>query len=232
MKVIFVPGWLFNGSVFKTAKKCLEEIVKNSPTSKEKKFPPAITIYEDFKISYKGSVEEEVENLLPKYNNEDILVGWSLGATISILAALRKLPAGLILIGATPYFKKAWREDFIKKFLENLNKNYEETVKRFRKEAFSQSIEETLLPPKEKAISLLKSFIETDIFSFKNSLQLGEKTEIIVIHGRKDTIVPFKDGLKLHKTFKKSIFIPYKGGHFPEYWTTEDWKKIFDKLIN
>lgn len=202
MKILTVHGWAFCPVVF-----------KNLPEGAE-----------HFHINHSKSLEENIALLRDLIDKETVLVGWSLGATLSVLAAVKKQPRGMVLIGATPFFKKAWKTSYIEKFLKELEENFEKKITEFRKNAYGEI--NCPIPYKDGAIKLLNEFIETDISPYIRDL----KTKTILLHGRKDFITPFREFKKLLKLNNSLKGRTYNGGHFPIHFSERDWEKIFESF--
>jgi len=150
-----------------------------------------------------------------------------LGATLSVLASLISPPKGLILIGATPHFGRAWKAKYIENFLRALEENFENKVMQFRKQIAGRNICNGTKLERVRAIKLLKEFIERDFSESFKKLEVPT----LVLHGKKDTVVPFREAKKLVKL--NPLFfelVIYDGGHFPVEFTPRDWEKLFERF--
>ncbi|RTZ61167.1 MAG: hypothetical protein DSZ31_00760 [Gammaproteobacteria bacterium] len=205
MRVLTIHGWGFCPKVFQT----LEEIGKVIHHRLEEE-----------------SLKRETQKVAEKIDKDALVVGWSLGATIAVLASLKNPPKGLVLIGATPHFGKAWKEQYIESFFRELEENFERKLKEFRKTVWGESICGDELPSEEKAVKLLKEFVQTDISEPLRGLNIPT----VILHGRKDPITPYREAKKMLKLNPALKLITYDGGHFPKHFTRRDWEKIFKSL--
>ena len=153
-----------------------------------------------------------------------LLVGWSLGATVAVLASTYTPPKGLVLIGATPHFGKAWKADYIGGFFKELGENFEGKVKEFRTSVWGEDI--CPLPPREGAVRLLKEFVETDLSETLKGLEIPT----LLLQGKKDFVTPFREAKKMLKLNPRFALTAYNGGHFPKDFTARDWKKLLEGL--
>nr|WP_281253972.1 alpha/beta hydrolase [Persephonella hydrogeniphila] len=149
--------------------------------------------------------------------NEDVtLIGWSLGATVSVLTSLKK-PKNLkklILIGFSPKFKDkeiGHNPVMIKAFMLALKIDFKDTVYNFRKTAVGDFFKNIPLPEKEGSIHLLKEFINTDITGRLKEIDLPT----ILIHGKKDKIINYQASVYSHKKIKNSELILTDCHHAP-----------------
>ncbi len=205
MRVLTIHGWGFCPKVFQT----LEGIGKVIHHRLEEE-----------------SLKGETQKVAEKIDRDTLVVGWSLGATVAVLASLKNPPKGLVLIGATPHFGKAWKEQYIESFLKELEENFEGKLKEFRKTAWGESICEDELPSEEKAVKLLKEFVQTDISEPLRGLNIPT----VILHGRKDPVTPYRETKKMLKLNPSFRLVTYDGGHFPKHFTRRDWEEIFASL--
>ena len=205
MKILTVHGWAFCPQVF-------------SPLE-------ALGNTEHYLLEY-SSLKEETLKVAQKIDPQTVVVGWSLGATVAVLASSLKKPKGLLLIGATPNFGKAWKREYIERFLKELRENFEEKIKDFRLSVWGEDICQKIPLEKEKTINLLKEFIETDISQEVKNLNLPT----ILLHGKRDPITPFREAKKMLKLNPRLKLLPYDGGHFPKNFTPGDWKQLFQSF--
>ncbi|RMH03144.1 MAG: alpha/beta fold hydrolase [Aquificota bacterium] len=140
-----------------------------------------------------------------------VLVGWSMGASLCLMMAylFPERFRALLLIGATPCFKKSWEEKNIRGFYLRLRREKEVFLKEFRRLALGKDFEDNL--ELEKALEMLKEFVELDL----TPLVPYVKPPVVLLHGVYDPIVPFSSGVALYSMLRKAIFIPFAGGHFP-----------------
>ncbi len=182
LKKIFIHGWSFNKDIWKDYYDLDNSVFINLPCHDCDK---------EFKEPYLDSFSEYLFNEIENSNQEVVLIGWSLGASISVLTALKK-PKNLkklILIGFSPKFKDKYLGHdpiAVRAFLISLKKMYDKTIYRFRKRAVENEFPEIPLPyPQECGIKILEEFINLDLTSKLKDLSL----EVILIHGNKDVIV-------------------------------------------
>jgi len=206
MKILTIHGWSFCPQIF-----------QNLPTTRK---------VEHYSITYRGSLEEEAELIAEHIEDSTLLVGWSLGATLSVLASLKRAPIGLVLIGATPHFGKAWKNSYIERFLRELEENFEGKIEDFRKRIAGKDICKDLKFDKEKVVKVLREFIERDFSEAFKSVSVPT----LIIQGRKDNIVPPREAKKLLKLNPRFELITYDEGHFPMGFTERDWEKIFARF--
>ena len=204
LKILTVHGWVFCPEVFRPLE--------------------GLGDVEHHRLEYK-TLNEEVQKLVEKIDSNTLLVGWSLGATLSVLASVKRPPKGLVLIGATPHFGKAWKREYIERFFKDLEENFEGKVKEFRNLVWGGEICKKL-PEEEGAKKLLKEFVEIDISNLLRELDIPT----LLLHGRKDPIVPFREARKMLKLNPRFRLIAYDGGHFPTHFTRRDWEGVFESL--
>jgi len=205
MKILTIHGWGFCPEVFKTLEG-LEKVIHHF-------------IEED-------CLRKEIQKVEKMIDKDTLVVGWSLGATIAVLSSSKTPPKGLVLIGATPHFGKAWKEHYIESFFKELEGNFERKLKEFRRTVWGEPICEDKVPSKEKAIKLLTEFVQTDISEHLKGLNVPT----VILHGRKDPITPYREAKKMLKLNPSFRLITYNGGHFPKNFTQRDWKKVFSSL--
>ncbi|HIQ26057.1 MAG TPA: hypothetical protein EYH48_01790 [Aquifex aeolicus] len=171
-------------------------------------------------------LKRESQKVAEKIDKETLVVGWSLGATVAVLAGIKNPPKGLVLIGATPHFGKAWKGQYINSFFKELKENFERKLKEFRKIAWKDSICGDEIPSEEKAVKLLREFVNTDISEFLMLLNIPT----VILHGRKDPVTPYREARKMVKLNPSFRLVTYDGGHFPKHFTRRDWEEIFSSL--
>ena len=206
MQLLTVHGWAFCPDVFKN----LEGVGRK---------------VEHYTLGY-TSLKEEAQRVASLITPQTVVVGWSLGATLAVLASFITPPKGLVLIGATPHFGKAWKGEYIERFLSELKERFEEKIKEFRLSVWGEPICENLSLEKERTIRLLEEFIETDISREVASL----KVPTLLVHGKKDPITPFREGKKMLKLNPRLELIAYDGGHFPKDFTPSDWEALLRRF--
>jgi len=135
-----------------------------------------------------------------------------MGASLGVLLALYfpQKVKGLILMGATPCFKKSWEEKNIRAFLLRLKREGMEFLREFRKRAYPFEFEDQI--ELNTAQRMLEDYINLDI----TPLLPFVRKKAVVVHGEKDSIVPISSGIALYNLIKGSKFITFQGGHFPK----------------
>ena len=204
-QILTIHGWAFCPEVFKPLE--------------------GLGDIEHYTLGYK-SLEEEALKVASKITPKTIVVGWSLGATLGVFASFIKKPKGLVLIGSTPHFGKAWKRQYIESFLKDLEKNFEGKIEEFRRTVWGEDICKETQLEKEKTIKLLREFTETDISERVKSLEIPT----LLVHGKRDNITPFREAKKMLKLNPRLKLTPYDGGHFPKEFTQRDWKEILKSL--
>jgi pimeloyl-[acyl-carrier protein] methyl ester esterase len=206
MKLLTLHGWAFCPAVFKTLE----------------------GIYETEHLTLNGNfIKEIAQSVAEKIAPDTVLVGWSLGATISVIASTLKPPKGLVLIGATPNFGKAWKKEFLERFLKELEENPLRKIEEFRKTVWGEDVCGDYLLQVDNLKRLLGEFFETDISDRIREL----KVPALLLHGKKDPITPFREAKKMLKLNPRLRLIAYDGGHFPKNFTRRDWEKVFESLF-
>ena len=204
LKILTVHGWAFCPEVFKPLE--------------------GLGDVRHHRLEYR-SLGEEVQRLVERIDGDTLLVGWSLGATLSVLASLKNSPKGLVLIGATPHFGRAWKREYLERFFKELEGNFGGKVREFRNLVWGEEICEDL-PPEEGAKELLREFVQTDISNPLRELRIPT----LLLHGRKDPVVPFREAKKVLKLNPRFRLTVYDGGHFPKDFTPRDWEGVFESL--
>lgn len=206
MHLLTVHGWAFCPEVFKALEGVGEKV-------------------EHYTLGY-SSLKKEVQNVAERITPQTVVVGWSLGATLAVLASHTVPPKGLVLIGATPHFGKAWKREYIERFFSELRTHFEEKIEQFRLSVWGEPICENTHLERERAIKLLEEFVETDISQEVASL----KIPTLLVHGKKDPITPFREAKKMLKLNPRLELTAYDGGHFPKTFTPNDWKALLRRF--
>ena len=208
LKKIFIHGWSFNRDIWKDYFNLENSSFLNLPCHTNNG-----SFEKPYMESFKEKLLEEIENS----DDEVVLIGWSLGASISVLTALEnpKNLKKLILIGFTPKFNDKYLGHdpvAVRAFLISLRKMYEPTIFRFRKRAVNNEFKDIPLPfPKECGIDILEEFVNLDLVKQLKNL----KQEIILIHGNKDVIVNPSSLLLTAKLIPKARPIMVNSHHGP-----------------
>lgn len=160
------------------------------------------------------SIESFSEYISESINQPTTLIGWSLGASVSVLTALKnKNVKKLVLIGFSPKFedeKLGSPKASIKAFMINLKKDFEKTVKNFRISAVEKD-PACPVPEKEGSIALLNDFINLDLRDVLPSIEC----ETHIIHGIKDKIVNKEAAFFTSQKIKNSQLYLFDSHHAP-----------------
>lgn len=194
-KTVLIHGWGFSSKVFRLFNGIKIDLPSHGSSA----------------LAYRGFEEmaEDIALRIPKASN---LVGWSMGASLALLIAL-KFPqkvSRLVLIGATPNFGASWSQSNLRAFLLRLRKQKESFLNEFRRRAYGEPFEDSLkLGP---ATTMLEDYINLDLSPKIPFI----KHHAVLLHGIHDPIVPISSGIRLYNLLKRSKFISFKGGHFPK----------------
>ncbi|NPA32011.1 MAG: alpha/beta hydrolase [Aquificae bacterium] len=187
---ILIHGWGFSSEVFEG----FRGIKYDLPGHGKNKTP-----YENL-----AQIIKQLSELAKQ--KHDIL-GWSLGASVAVLFAL-KYPHRvnrLFLIGATPHFGKAWEEKNIRAMKLLIKKK---GINAFRRLAHKET--DAYFDP-ESGMKLLEDFINLKLYDALT----GVKKETYIIHGVLDPITPPAEAFKLRQLLKNPKLILLGGGHLP-----------------
>jgi pimeloyl-[acyl-carrier protein] methyl ester esterase len=202
MKRIFIHGWGFSKNVWKDYFYLDDTEFIDLP------------FHGELKSSKHTTLESFAGFLSKKITQPTTLIGWSMGASISVLTALKNpMVKKLVLIGFSPKFsdeKLGSSPQSIKAFMLSLKKDFEKTVKNFRITAIEK---EPLcnLPEKEGSILILKDYIETDLTDTLSHLNC----ETYIIHGTRDKIVNKDAAFFTHSVIKNSQLYIFDSHHGP-----------------
>lgn len=163
-----------------------------------------------FKSTDLLELSKEIAEALPQSST---LVGWSLGATVSVLVgALYPEKIGkLILIAPTVRFSGISQpEVVVERFLKKLSRNFKKTVLEFRSLCSKEKFPLPKLNP-EVARELLENYSRFDLSPYLKSIDVP--VEIFV--GQEDTITGLKGALSVFKSLKNVQLTVYPGkDHF------------------
>ena len=204
MKVIFLHGWGFSKDIFRNYYYLDNSIFLDLP------------FHGDFKNFERNNIIENfVDQLSNMIKEKTTIVGWSLGASVAVLTALKNpLVEKLILIGFSPKFNDnllGSNPKTVKAFMMNLHGNFENTVCQFRKSATGQEFKEIPLPEKEGSKSLLKEYINLDLTEKLNFISIPT----YLIHGDKDLIVNPYSAFYCHEKIPESQLAILDSNHAP-----------------
>lgn len=201
MKKIFVHGWGFSKKIWKDYFYFDDALFFDLPSHGENKH-------------INKSLSEVVADVSSMADEPSILIGWSLGATVSVLSSIRNPNIKkLILIGFSPKFNDSHLGSdpkVVKAFMFNLRKDYESTVLNFRKSAIGTDFNEDF-PQKDGATKILSEFIDIDLTHQLKYI----KAKTFLIHGIDDIIVNPEACMFSHQEIKDSEVILLKSHHAP-----------------
>ena len=163
-----------------------------------------------FKSTDLLELSEEIGKVLTE---KITLVGWSLGATVSLLvgALYPKKVERLILIAPTIRFSGVSQpEVVVERFLKKLKRNFHRTALEFRALCSKRELPLPELNP-EVAAELLESFSHFDLSSYLK--RVAVPVEIVV--GEEDAITGVKGALSVFKGLENARLTVYpKEDHF------------------
>ena len=157
-----------------------------------------------FKTTNLLKLSEEIGEIVPEGTT---LVGWSLGATISLLvgALYPEKVERLILIAPTVRFSGVSQpEAVVERFLKKLKRNFQKTVLEFRNLCSEENFPIPELKP-EIATELLESFARFDLSPYLKRVEMP--VEIVV--GEEDAITGLKGALSVFKGLNKTRLTVY-----------------------
>ncbi len=191
--LFFLHGWGFSSKV-----------LKGIPSTD-------LPFHGDSQLRYENlqSLAREIALGVPE---NSILIGWSLGASLSLLMAYMfpEKFRGLLLIGGSACFKCVWDKKNLRGFLLRLEREGENFLKEFRNLAYPHPFEDHI--DLQGAKRLLKDYMELDIRDILPHIT----QKVIILHGTHDPITPLSSALTLYNMLKRSKLITFLGGHFPE----------------
>ena len=209
MKNIFIHGWSFSKDIWKDFFHLENSHFLDLPFHGENRVYTHQNIIEKF--------SDEVSSLINSSREKVNIIGWSLGASISVKAILKANQNNinrLILIGFTPKFKDknlGHNPALIKAFFVALNIDFRDTVYNFRKVAVGDKFENISLPEKEGSKKLLKEFVELDL---RDNIQ-NIKVKTLLIHGTEDKIISQNGSKFANEKIKNSKILLVKSHHAP-----------------
>ncbi len=191
--LFFIHGWGFSSKVLKS-------------------IPSLDLPYHGKSPLHYESLQSLARNIALKVPSESVLIGWSLGASLTLLMAYMfpERFRGLLLIGGSACFGCLWQRKNLRGFLVRLEKEGEKFLKEFRTLAYPRPFEDRI--DLQGAKRLLKDYMELDI----RHLLPHIKQRVLILHGTHDPITPLLSALTLYNMLKRSKLITFPGGHFPE----------------
>ncbi len=209
MKNIFIHGWSFSKDIWKDYFNVPDSEFLELPFhGKNKDYPLKEEIIKGF--------INEISLKINKTDKKINLIGWSLGASVSVLTAL-KIPEKinkLILVGFSPKFKDkklGHNPIAVKAFMLALKLDFRDTIYQFRKSAVGNEFKEIPLPEKEGSMKLLSEFINLDLT--KDLKKINIKT--FLIHGKQDKIINYEGSIFAHSQIINSEIILTESHHAP-----------------
>ena len=225
IRKIFIHGWSFSREIWADFKTIDFAEFIDLPFHNNFSYCADKNILENF--------SREITRKINKGNNPVILIGWSLGATIAVLTALKN-PKNLnkiILIGFSPKFNHldlGHNPLYIKAFMMALRKNFNQTIYNFRFESTGKKFENIPIPQKEGSIKILKEYIQLDLTSQLSKINVPT----ILIHGTNDKIVNYKGSVYSYKKIKNSSLILLKSHHAPFLTHKNQFLETINRQVN
>ncbi|MEM2915620.1 MAG: alpha/beta hydrolase, partial [Candidatus Bathyarchaeia archaeon] len=223
--LIFLPGWATDSSIWLPLWSFLEEEKNVTLTGIDYSWNQSIHEWKQLVI-----------DLLQKQGDaSQILVGWSMGAALAIEVYLQHphLVGGLVLISFNPHFCHqnrlyGWPRSILTKMKESLQRNKEETLKRFYYQLFDETEIDFADPfvqdwslriPHYELSGLLAGLDYLSSYHF-GSILSSLTIPWIWIHGKNDKICP-ATVTSLYSGYP-NIFILPRCGHIPHWTRTQD----------
>lgn len=214
---IFIHGWSFDKTIWKDFYNLENSLFFNLP------------FHGDFKdFEDKNIIENYIEYIKEKIKKSSTLIGWSLGATISVLFYLKypEKVKKLILIGFSPKFKDeklGHNPKNVRAFMISLKKDFKNTVFNFRKSSSNCYFKSIPLPEEKGSYNLLNEYINLDISSEIEKIDVPTT----LIHGKKDKIINPLASIFSNQKIKNSKLIQINSHHAP---FLEDKQIILDEI--
>ena len=188
---LFIHGWGFSSRIFESFRGIKPDLPFHGRGGRE---------YRNI-----GTLVDELGGYLTDLHD---IVGWSMGGSLAVLLTERfsERVNRIFLIGATPCFRRAWKDSNIRAFKLMIRKK---GISAFRELAGLGDFEDDI--ELEGALKLLEDYVELDISDHLRALD----KEVYVIHGREDRIVPFYEADRVHALLRRSKLIILNGGHLP-----------------
>ncbi|MDQ7055777.1 MAG: alpha/beta hydrolase [Persephonella sp.] len=208
IKNIFLHGWGFSSQIWERLYSSENSTFLDLPFHRKN------IDYTDNEIL--ESFSSDILQMIDQSEEEVSLVGWSLGATISVLTALKKPEKlkKLILIGFSPKFmdsRLGHNPVFVKAFFLALKTDFKGTVLNFRKLASGKDFSHIPLPQKEGSIKLLREFVNLDLTDRLSQVDIP----VYLIHGKKDRVINYQASVFSSGQFKNAHLILTDDNHAP-----------------
>lgn len=202
---IFIHGWSFSKDIWK------DYFYLNNSYFFD------IPFHGNFQnFSKKNIISSYIDYLNYKIKKPFTFIGWSLGATICVMFALKypEKVKKLILVGFSPKFKDkrlGHNPVAVKAFMIALKADFKHTIYKFRKSATGSEFPKIPLPEKNGSIKLLYEFINLDLTDKLNNIS----AETYFIHGKEDKIINYHGSVFASRKIKTSKLILTQSNHAP-----------------
>lgn len=201
MKKVFIHGWGFSRHIWKDYYYIDRAVFLNLPSHGDDR-------------SEGVGLEQFAGEVASMIDQPSVVVGWSLGATVSLLASLKNPNIRkLILIGFSPKFSDSILGSdpkAVKAFTYNLARDFHKTVRAFRQAAVGTQSDDPM-PQQEGATRILKDFINLDI----TPLLKNVRAKTFLVHGTHDKIVNPEAAIYSHQKINDSEVILVDSHHGP-----------------
>ncbi|WP_243467432.1 alpha/beta fold hydrolase [Acetivibrio straminisolvens] len=233
-KLVMLPGWSMDSSVWKPVAPVLSEYFQ-------------LVFCEWHDINTMEGYTERVCKLIEKEKGNLCLLGWSLGSLLAVDAAVRYKARveKLVLVGGTARFTRdketgyfcGWHKSAVKKMKEAVKVDREKAMDSFYSSLFSSKEQES-----KEYVALFKADIDANTASFKEleagldyllaadmRMQLESiKADTLIIHGEMDAICSKEAALYMAQRMKDKaqVFIMEGIGHVPFYSLPEEFTRL------
>lgn len=201
MKKIFIHGWGFSKGIWKDYSYIDRAMFLDLPSHGDDK-------------RVVSKLEQFADEVASMVDQPAVVVGWSLGATVSLLASLKNQNIRkLVLIGFSPKFSDSFLGSdpkMVKAFMYSLSKDFQKTVKTFRYTAICAQSEDPI-PQQDGATCILKDFVNLDITALLEKV----RAKTFLVHGIHDKIVNPEAAIYSHQKIKDSEVILLDSHHGP-----------------
>ncbi len=204
---VFLHGWSFSKEIWEDFNNVKDSLFLDLP------------FHGEFKNFSKNNIlDNYIEYLNEIVKERSTFIGWSLGASISVLFYLKypEKVKKLILIGFSPKFKDkelGHNPKYVKAFMISLKKDFENTIYNFRVLSSNKKFENIPLPEKEGAIKILNEFINLDLKEELSKIDVPT----VIIHGKEDKVVNPNASPFTNQIIKNSKLFLYPLNHSPFY---------------
>lgn len=239
-KLIMLPGWGMDSSVWEPAKAFLFEYIEVILCEWH-----GINTVDGFKTKVFSMIEEEVEGRF-------CLLGWSLGSLLAIEAACKynDRVERIILVSGTGCFTRdkktnysfGWPQSVVEKMKVALNNDRDKTLKFFYVSMFTK--EEVKQGSDKKFIEIIKMGKTYKTIELEAGLDFliqedardilgGVNVPLLLIHGEKDTICPVQASEYISSQVKGEVFLNVIAnvGHVPFHTATNEFNTIIKAFM-